>query len=190
MGKQDIVDRIISDASVEAEAIIAAARESAEKIISEARSRAESEMEETRVQVAAKVKSIADGKAASARLDGAKILLGEKRRVIDSVYERAAKKLGSMDAKSYLALTRELLERFAEEGDEIVFAGGFPCTAEVSKLKVVSDRKLKITFGAADIDGGFVLRGAKSDKDLSFGALLAADRAEHEAEIAAEIFKN
>ena len=42
----------------------------------------------------------------------------------------------------------------------------------------------------AEIGGGFVLRGKTSDKDLSYGALLAADREEHQAEIAAELFKD
>ena len=32
------------------------------------------------------------------------------------------------------------------------------------------------------------MRGEKSDKDLSYGALLAADREERQAELAAEIF--
>lgn len=189
MGKQDIVDRIISDATVEADAIVSAAEETAAKLIAEAEARAESEMRELHSQVESKVKSIYDGKAATARLDGAKIMLGEKRRVLDHIYEQAAKKLSSLDVKSYLALTEALIEKYADEGDEIVFANGFPCAAEVSKLKAVSERKLKITFGATDIQGGFILCGKKSDKDLSFGALLAADRAEHEAEIAAEIFK-
>lgn len=189
MGKQDIVDRIISDAEAEAEAIISAAREEAAHIIAEATDRAENDMKELCQAVDAKVKSISDGKAATARLDGAKILLGEKRKVIDEVYVRALKQLSAMGARDYLAFTQKLLVKYAEDGDEIIFSDGFPCAEEVSKLDVVKDRKLKITFGKTNVSGGFVLCGKNSDKDLSFAALLAADRAEHEAEIAAELFK-
>lgn len=188
MSKQDIVDRILSDATAESEAVIAAAKESAAEILARANALAESEMAATRAAVEAKAKSITDGKAASARLDGAKILLGEKRRALDVVYERAAKKLSAMSRRDCLAFTESLLNRYAEEGDEIVFADEFGYAAEVSEMKVVKEKKLKISFGSAKIDGGFLLRGVKSDKDLSFGALLAADRAEHEAEIAAELF--
>lgn len=188
MSKQDIVDRILSDARAEAEAVLATAEESAARILAEAERRAESEMQATRAAVEAKCKSVKDGKAASARLDGAKILLGEKRGVIDALYASALDKLRAMKPKDCLALTERLLKEYAEEGDEIVFADGFPCPSEVSALQVVKDRKLKITFGGADFVGGFVLRGKTSDKDLSYGALLAADRAEHEAEIAVELF--
>lgn len=188
MGKQDIVDRIISDAEAEAESIIAAAEETAARIIAEAEARAESDMKELCAAVEAKAKSISDGRAATARLDGQKILLGEKRKVIDGVYERAEKRLAAMSKSDCLAFTEKLLNGYAEEGDEIIFADGFPCAEEVSKLKTVKERKLKITFGRTDIKGGFVLCGRISDKDLSYAALLAADREEHEAEIAAELF--
>lgn len=188
MGKQEIVDRILADAAAEADEIIAVARESAARLIAEAEARAEGEMQETRRQTEAKAAAISEGKAAAARLDGAKILLGEKRRALDAIYGKAAEKLASMSVKSYLALADKLISEYAEEGDEIVFAKGFPCAPEVFRLKAVSDKKLKMSFKAADIDGGFMLLGKTADKDLSFGALLAGDRARHEAEIASQIF--
>jgi vacuolar-type H+-ATPase subunit E/Vma4 len=125
-------------------------------------------------------------------LDGAKILLAEKRAVIDDVYARAAKQLGEMNEHDLLSMTKKLLEEYAEDGDEIVFADGYPCVKQVSTLDVVKDRHLKITFVGkvgGKVDGGFMLCGKTSDKDLSFAALLAADRAQHETEIAAELFK-
>lgn len=189
MGKQDIVDRILSDATAEAEDVLAAARESAAKILAETENRAAEEMQSLQTAVAAKAKGISDGLAATARLDGAKILLAEKRKVIDGIYARAARQLAAMSSKDCLAFADKLLREFAEEGDEIVFAEGYPCAEEVTKLQIFREKKLTVGFGKAAIDGGFLLRGIKSDKDLSYGALLAADRAEHEAEIAAEIFK-
>lgn len=189
MGKQEIVDRILSDAAAEAEGVISAAEDSAAKILAEAEARAAEEMQSLRASVEAKAAGIADGMAATARLDGAKILLAEKRKVIDGIYACAARKLAAMEKKECLALAERLLREHAEEGDEIIFAEGYPCAAEVTQLRVFQEKKLTVGFGSASIDGGFLLRGKKSDKDLSYGALLAADRAEHEAEIAAEIFK-
>lgn len=189
MGKQDIVDKILSDATAESEAIVAAAQASAEEILAQAESRAENERLATEQSVAEKCKSIAEGRAATARLDGAKVLLGEKRRVIDGVYESAAKKLAAMSEKDCLAFVQRLLGEYAEEGDEIVFDESFKNLAVFARLPVVKEKNLKISFGGAEIGGGLLLRGKNSDKDLSFAALLAADRAEHEAEIAAELFR-
>jgi V/A-type H+-transporting ATPase subunit E len=189
MSKQDIIDRILSDATSEADKIIADAKATAEKIIAEATLNAEAERLASKKIAEDRAKAILEGKRASARLDGAKILLAKKREVLDEVYEKAAKQLNKMSAHDCLLTTERLLKSYAEEGDEIVFADGFPCVREVSALPVIKDKKLKVTFGGTDISGGFLLIGKTSDKDLSTTAILNADRAENEAEIAAELFK-
>ncbi len=38
------------------------------------------------------------------------------------------------------------------------------------------------------LGGGFILKGKSCDKDVSYGAMLAADREERVAEIAAQLF--
>lgn len=189
MGVQDLVDRILSDAEAESQEIIAEAEKTAARILEEARARAESEMEKTKLSAEAKSKSIAETKAASARLDGGKILLSEKRGVIDDVYAEAAKRLAAMDKKDCLAFFKNLLEKYAEKGDEVVLAEKFPYTSDLAKFDVIKDRKLKLVFGGAKISGGFILRGKNSDRDLSIEALIAADRAQNEAEVAAQLLK-
>ncbi|MDE7087765.1 MAG: hypothetical protein K2O67_06200, partial [Clostridia bacterium] len=122
-------------------------------------------------------------------LDGAKASLAEKRRVIDVVYKNALEALISLDKKSSLALADRLLSEYADDGDEIAFASNYKYAAEVSKLDVVKEKKLKISNGKPGIDGGFILKGKNSDKDVSYGALLQFDREEYQAEIAAAVFK-
>ncbi|MCD8372110.1 MAG: hypothetical protein LUD27_02280 [Clostridia bacterium] len=189
MSAQDLVDRIISDAEDESAAVIAEAEKTAERIISEARTKSEDAMRQAEDTAAAKAEAIAQSRAATARLDGAKILLGEKRGVIDIVYSAAAKQIASMDKKDYIAFLKKLLEEYAEEGDEVVLADNFAYSADLAKLSVVSSKKLRLVFGGARISGGFILRGKKSDRDLSVEAMIAADRAEHEAEVAAELLR-
>jgi V/A-type H+-transporting ATPase subunit E len=189
MGKQDIIDRIISDAQSEADDIIAEANGVAERVREQAKADAEREMNELKGQVELKAQSIIAGKQAMARLEGAKIKLAEKRKVLDEVYAKAANNLKQMASIDCLKMTEALLISYAEEGDEIRFADGFPCVKEVADLAVVKNKKLKISFGNKGIDGGFVLCGKTCDKDLSYSALLAADREANEAEIAANLFK-
>lgn len=189
MAKEDIVERILSDAKAEAQAIVAAAEKSADETVAAAVARADALKAETEKEAASRAKAVADGKAATARLDSAKILLGEKRRVIDTVYARALEKLISLGEKESLSLTAALLERYAEEGDEVVFAENYAFSEKAAALPVIKAKKLKISISGANVDGGFLLRGAASDKDLSYGALLGADREEHQAEIAAELFR-
>jgi len=188
MSKEALVERIISDAQEAAVAQIDAANRRAEEIISEAARRAERNKAGAEAEASARAKAIIDGKAAAARLDAAKITLAEKRRVLDEIYERAKQKLFSLDKTTAVKLSDRLLKEYAEEGDTVVFNTGFPYIKEVSALPVIKEKKLAIQPKTADIGGGFVLYGKKSDKDLSYAALIAADREEYQASLAAKVF--
>ena len=188
MSEQAIVERIISDAKEEAKGIIAEAEKRAEQTIAEANLRAERNAKGTEAEIKERVNGIIDGKAAAARLDCAKIMLGEKRAAIDEIYSRALNKLLSLDKADALSLAGKLLACYAEEGDEIVFAENYKYANEVSALSIVKDKKLKVSKNKSNIDGGFILCGKSSDKDLSYGSLLKADRESNQAEIAADLF--
>lgn len=184
---QDIVDRILSDARSEAERIVAAAEEEAEKIRKDALAEAKRLQSENEAETKQKCDSIADGKAATARLDCQKVLLAEKRRVITTLYRRALDRLLAMDAKESLALCNRLLETYAAEGDKVVLSANARYLADVKKLPVVSERHLSVVSG--NVEGGILICGKKADIDLSYTALLAADREERQAEIAKKLFE-
>lgn len=188
MGKQEIIERILSDAEAEAAEILRTAHERAGGIVSAAEERAAKERAETEAEANGRAKRISEGKAAQARLDSAKILLTEKRRVIEQIYERALNKLLTMNEKDTLAFLEKLISEHAEEGDEIVFAKNFAYVKGASALSVVKERKLTVSGDRADISGGCILRGKLCDKDLSYTALLNADKEEYQAEMAAKLF--
>ena len=189
MSKEAIVERILSDAGNEADAIVKDAEEKAAAVVAAASARAEKGRRDSEAEVRAKTASISERRAAAARLDSAKILLSEKRRVIDAIYAEALGRMISLSEEECLALTDRLLKAYAEEGDEIFFAASYLYIPAAARLPVVTEKKLKISAEKAAVRGGFVLRGTASDKDLSYETLLAADRDEHQADIASEIFK-
>ena len=188
MSEQAIVEKIISDAETEARAIIAEAERKAEETIAAANTRAERRKQGEREAADKKTESILEGKAATARLDCAKIMLAEKRAVIDEVYARALKNLQEIGKAEAVHLFERLLQEYAEEGDEIVFAENFRYAQDVSALQIIKEKKLTVSPKKADIDGGCLLIGKSSDKNLSYGAILAADREENQAAIATQIF--
>ncbi len=188
MSKESIIQRIISDAEEEAARIIAEADKIAEKAVFEAEERARRNLAGTAAEAAQRAKAVIDGKAATARLDCAKIALAEKRRVIDGVYAEALKSLNALGEKQALDLAAYILETYAEEGDEIVFASGYKYAAAVAQLAVVKNKGLKISKSAGKFAGGFILNGKVSDKDVSYTALLAADREQNVSAIAEKLF--
>ena len=190
MSKESIVERILSDADAECEAIINAANARAEEIVASATARADSDRKETEAELDALTNKILEVNAATARLDSAKVLLAEKRRVIETVYARALERLVSLKEKESLAFLDRLLRANAEEGDEIVFDETFHFKDGAAKLPVVKEMKLKISEGTVKVGGGCILRGKHCDKDLSYPALMSADAEAHQSELAKKLFAN
>ena len=188
MGTQKIIEKIRSDAEMEAQAIVQAAEEKAAKILADASASAQDNRKTAEAEVSEKRKSIMEKRAADARLDSAKLLLGEKRKVVDAVYDEALSRLLELSKEDCLRLTQRLLECYAEKGDELFFAANYPYKAEASQLPIVQEKQLVVSEQYLTLSGGFQLRGKVSDKDLSYAALLQADRDENQAALAAELF--
>lgn len=189
MSKEHVVQRILCDAEAEAQAIVQEAEGKAEKLLADASARVKEVRKEMEKEVLEKRNGILEKRAADARLDSAKILLREKRRVLDTVYDEAHSRLLELSKEDALALAKRLLEAYADEGDEIVFATNFPYQAEVAQFPIVQEKNLKIADTTQELSGGFRLIGEDSEKDLTYGALLKADREENQAQLAKELFK-
>jgi len=189
MSVEKLTERILADATAEAESIVAEAQTKADKIIAEANAKAEALRVETEAEVAEKRKSILEKRAAAARLDSAKILLAEKRKVIDAIYGEALDRLLKLPKEDCIRLIASLLTKYADEGDEIFFAQSFSYADEIKALPVITEKGLKISEERLPISGGIRLTGRLCDKDLSFEAILHADREVNQAEIAVELFK-
>ena len=193
MSVESIVERIRSDGKTEAEAILAAGKRKAEETENGAKAEAERLRRETESDVEKRAAAVAAHFAATARLDVKKIMLAARKKAVENVYAEAKKRLIDLGEEETLTLFNRLLCLYAEEGDAVIFADGFRYTEGVKLLPVFAEKKLKAVsdgaaFAGVKIDGGLFLAGKTADKDLSFDALLKADREENESRIAAELF--
>lgn len=193
MSVESIVERIRSDGKNEAEAILAAGKRKAEETENGAKAEAERLRRETESDVEKRAAAVAAHFAATARLDVKKIMLAARKKAVENVYAEAKKRLIHLGEEETLTLFNRLLCLYAEEGDAVIFADGFRYTEGVKLLPVFAEKKLKAVsdgaaFAGVKMDGGLYLAGKTADKDLSFDALLKADREENESRIAAELF--
>lgn len=189
MSVSQVKERILADAEKESSAIIKEANEKAEKLLADASLRAQTLREETEREVSEKCKNIKEKREADARLEGAKILLGEKRKVVNAVYDEALGRLLELSEEDTLHLAERLLISYAECGDEVVFAENFRWKEGVKLLPIVKTLGLTFAKEMEKLSGGMFLRGKSSDKDLTYEALLTADREEYQADLARDIFK-
>ena len=190
MSTQNIVERILSDANAEAEKIINDGKLNAARIRQKCAEDNKLKQDEAQVEVRAKITFLTEKKQAAARLECAKLALSAKRRVIDQIYAMALSRLISLEKEQTLELAERLLESYAEQGDVIHLAQNFAYEKDLKLLPVIKAKGLSICEERESIDGGMILVGKISDKDLSYGALLSADRAQFESEIAAKIFND
>ena len=187
MSLETLKERILSDAKREAEALVTAARGKAAAIEAEAEAQAREMREREEQEVNERIRAMEEGSAASVRLEKKKCNLKERRRVIDTIYERALASLLSLSEKESMELLSALLKEFAGPGDTIALSEDYPYPAAAAKI--ISGAGCKLSSARAKIKGGFYLYGKKCDRDISYEALLKEDREDNQAELAAKIFK-
>lgn len=187
MSLESLKEKILSDAEKEAETLLSNARKKAAEIEDVAKADAKKNREREENFVSERIRALKEGSAATIRLESKKAALKQRRRVVDVIYERALESLMKLSEKESMELCENLLKAFAEKGDTVSLAEDYPYPAAAGKA--IEKAGCKLSSARAKIKGGFYLIGKKCDRDLSYEALLKADREENQAELAAKIFK-
>lgn len=187
-GKEAIIARIIEDAENKAAALRLDAENTVAGRVKDAESWAEQYTAAERAKLELEAENLVSRRATVADLDYRKIVLSAKQDIIGGVFDLALDKLTKLGKKEYLAVIDKLIGENGEKGDEIVIAKGAPVTAaDVEKLASAAKLGLKARENG-DFKGGIMLIGRVCDKDLSFGTLLNAEKAETEADVAEMLF--
>ena len=190
-GKAAMISRILEDAEKKASEMRAAAEAEQATRISAAQKWAEELLPSSRKALADEADATVERRETVARLDGRKKVLGAKRELIDEVFARALEKAQNFPKARYAEIVSRLLEENAEEGDTVVLSRFAPLSqSETEALPVFRARKLR--FGGADgaFAGGLFLSNETCDKDLSFEALIAADRVSLESDVVEILFSD
>lgn len=188
MSLESLKEKILSDAQGEAEALLEAAKKKAASIEAEAENEALKNRTREVSEVKERIRALEEGSAATVRLEAKKFNLKERRRVIDTIYSRALESLFKLPEKESTELLLNLLKEYAQEGDTVSLSEDYPYPAAAEK--VIAKAGYQLSSKRAKIKGGFYLLGKKCDRDISYAALLKADREENQAELAAKIFKS
>ena len=178
--------KVLGAGAEEAKAVLDAAREEAGRITSEFKARAEADAREhVRRQVSLR------------ELEARKAILTEKGKVIDQVFEEVLKELRRRDRDGGYSLTRGLLLKAIETGDEEILvspedrqalSGSF--LGDLNKELAATGRKGEVTLSEETraIRGGFVLRRGRAETNSTFETLLTMLRDDVETEVADLLF--
>jgi len=193
MEAEQVVEKILSDAQADAEKI---KKEADEKETSEQAELAEQLDEyEKQTEVLAQ-KSGEERKMrllAAARMEIAKDFLGEKRKILDEVFEQAKIQFTNLPDEEYRNVMAQLMKKAAESGDEEVIIDKKEKRINDELINQVNQQlgnkgNLKLSEEKGNLGAGFILKRGKIKNNVSLQVLLEQARKELEIELAKELF--
>jgi len=192
MEAEQVIEKILSDAKAEAEEITGQAK----KKLAAEQAKVDAKLAEYRQQAETLAQQAAEDEKshilAGARMAAAKEYLAEKTKILDEVFERAAKRLGQLPDKEYRDLMARLMAEAAETGDEEVVIGKNEKRIDQSFITQVNGKlkkgNLKLAKDKHDLPGGFILRRGKIKTNVSPAVLLGQARNDLVIELGKTLF--
>jgi V/A-type H+-transporting ATPase subunit E len=196
MNAEQVVDKILSQAQAEADKILTAAKEAADK----EKKHLDKELQEyaDATQKAAEAAG-ADKLArmlAAARMQNGRQLLGTKGQILDELFARVKQRIEQMPDNEYLELSKRLLNKTVQTGQEEVIVGKNETRinqAFLAKLNAELNWQakggLKLSPAREDIRGGFILSSGKVRINASTDVIVSQLRGKLDMEFAAQLFQ-
>lgn len=187
-----ILDKIINDNTAIINENIKKANDTANEIISKAQTEADAKIAEFKASLKASYDEIIRRGEVVANLDAKKILMSAKSKAVDNLFQKTLEQLALLDKKKYLAIIENLLKKFAEDGDVVIISSqdkGKITQKFVDDIAKNMGIKLTLAKELGTFNGGVILSGKNSDKNLSFDMELLQLREECETQISSMLFE-
>ena len=185
-GKENIINKILSDADTKCQTILDTANAQAQQIIDAANASIMKDKSELEARIAATTAERIRNRVATAQLDGKKYRLAARQQLINKCYDLAYQQLLKQDDKQRLALIGTLLTKFAENGETVYVTEK---DAKIVTQIYLDGFNLGLKLGKKSIaaDGGIVLEGDGYEKDLTLSRVIAYAREQTEGKVAAAL---
>lgn len=187
-----ILDKIINDNTAIINENIKKANDTASEIISKAQADADAQVADFKSGLKAEYNEILRRGEVVANLDAKKILMSAKSKAVDNLFQKTLEQLALLDKKKYLAIIENLLKKYAEDGDIVIISSqdkGKITQKFVDDIAKNMGIKLSLAKDFANFNGGVILAGKNSDKNLSFDMELLQLREECETQISSMLFE-
>jgi V/A-type H+-transporting ATPase subunit E len=197
MSLEKLLEKIENDARAEGELIVARAEEEAARIMEEAEERARREGEAIARSFHARAESERMKLLSQARLEGRIELLAAKDELVEEVFREAKRSFLELPPERYRKWLKDIIlksvvgggeELVASEHDRELLAAGL--LEELNgELRARGSRgELKLAPETAPCERGVILRGDKTESNLSVEAALQRVRAQSEEEVSRILF--
>ena len=185
-GKENIINKILSDADTKCQKILEQAKEQERVILQAAEASVAQDKKELDARIATITAERIRNSVATAELEGKKYRLNAKQQLISKCYDVAYEELLKQSDKERLALIGTLLDKYAEKG-ETVYVAEKDGKLVTQKYLDGFERGLKLGKKYIAADGGVVLEGAGYEKDLTLSRVIRYAREQTEGRVAAAL---
>ena len=182
-GKEAIIEKIISDATVRGEAVIDDAKFKATEIENVAKAACTSMADNAGKERAAAVNDVLTRSKTVAELDA-------KNQVVALTFETALNKVKNLPKEKYAKLVMGMLS-MAEDGDVVTISKREKDVLTEAVIKeFAAKKKIKLTLNKefGEFDGGIILSGSGVDKNLTFETEFQLLKDELEETVAKKLF--
>lgn len=193
MSIEKITSKIVSDAEstaqvtldeakAECDAILARADSEAEKVLKEAQERGQSEKE----KLISRRKAVAD-------IDGRKIILEEKQKLIAECFDEAIERISFMKKEEYVTFLVGLVKKTGETEGQLILNERDAASVGTELVNVLSkelaDSKITLSKETKNIKGGFLLKKGSIYINGTVEALVEEAKEDLVGEVAAQLFQ-
>ena len=186
-GKENIIQKILSDADLKCQKILADANAQAQAILQQTEEQIAVERTALEERVKVTLAETLRNSIATAELEARKYKLNQKQKLISLVYQQVATTIANFDANQKLDFVSKLIESYAEDGESVCVC---KCDADVITQAFLDGfgKQLKLSNQFANSNGGIVLVGEGYEKDLTITRVVSYLRDKTESQVAQILF--
>lgn len=190
MSREAIVEKILSDAQLKAEAMVGEAQDKAHAILADVAEQSKQYLAKSQSETDRLVADIISRSKTVAELDSKKLMQAAKSVILERVFARALEKVRELDVNTYKELLLGMLKE-AQDGDTVTLSKRDKSVLSADDIRAFAEERgisLCVSDDDGDFDGGLILSRDGVDKNLTFEVEIDLLRDIAEADIAKEIF--
>lgn len=190
MSREAIVEKILSDAQLKAEAMVGEAQDKAHAILADVAEQSKQYLAKSQSETDRLVADIVSRSKTVAELDSKKLMQAAKSVILERVFARALEKVRELDVNTYKELLLGMLKE-AQDGDTVTLSKRDKSVLSADDIRAFANESgisLCVSDVDGDFDGGLILSRDGVDKNLTFEVEIDLLRDIAEADIAKEIF--
>ncbi len=195
MSVEKITSKILEDARAQADAITGDAKLRADGIIKDAQEKAEKLLEDYKARGEEEKGKLIDRKKSVADIDGRKLTLEVKQRIIDKTFALASEKIASMDEDKYIDFLVGKIEKSGIKDGDVVMNSqqrekiGPKLVDELNKrISGAEDRGFTLSEETRKMVGGFMIKQGQVYMNGTLENLLEEEQGEIISSVVEKLF--